>query len=204
MNGGGRIRGEEKSYWSVCLGLAAVVILGSVIYYVATYKSEHKKSDPYNFNKPVPSDAELRLKLKEDQYRVTRENATEPAFQNEYWNNEKPGIYVDVITGDPLFSSLDKFNAGNGRPNFSKPLDTTKLVTKPDTSQGLERIDVRTARSNSHLGWLFKDGPPPNGDRYMLNSAALKFIPVDKMEVEGYSQWLSLFPNVSPTPTPAK
>ena len=103
-----------------------------------------------------------------------------------------------------MFSSLEKFNAGNGRPNFSKPLDTAKILTKPDTSQGLERIDVRAARSNAHLGWLFKDGPPPTGDRYMLNSAALQFIPVDKMEVEGYAQWLSLFPNASPTPTAAK
>ena len=204
MNGGGRITGEDTSYWSVCLGLAAVIILGSVVYYVSTYKSEHKKTDPYNFNKPVPSDAELRLKLKEDQYRVTRENATEPAFQNEYWNNEKPGIYVDIITGDPLFSSLDKFNAGNGRPNFSKPLDPSRITTKPDTSQGLERTDVRAIRSNAHLGWLFKDGPPPSGDRYMLNSAALKFIPVDKMETEGYAQWLSLFPNATATPSPGK
>jgi methionine-R-sulfoxide reductase len=204
MNGGGRITGEDTSYLSVCLGLAAVIIIGSAVYYVSTYKSEHKKTDPYNFSKPVPSDAELRLKLKEDSYRVVRENATEPAFQNEYWNNEKAGIYVDVIDGDPLFSSLDKFNAGNGRPNFSKPLDPSRITTKPDTSQGLERTDVRAVRSNAHLGWLFKDGPPPAGDRYMLNSAALKFIPVDKMETEGYAQWLNLFPNATATPTPGK
>jgi methionine-R-sulfoxide reductase len=174
------------------------------VYYVATYRSEHKKTAPYDFNKPVPTDAELKGRLKEEQYRVTRENATEPAFQNDYWNNEKPGLYVDIITGDPLFSSLDKFDARNGRPNFSKPLPEAKLVLKPDTSRPeLNRIDVRTARSDSHLGFLFKDGPPPTGDRYVVNSAALKFIPLDKMATEGYGQWVSLFPNSSPSPTAA-
>jgi methionine-R-sulfoxide reductase len=203
INGGARrITGEEKSYWSVCLGLAAVVILGSAIYYISSYRSEHKKTDPYNFNKPVPTDAELKNRLKEEQYRVTRENATEPAFQNEYWQTDKPGIYVDIITGDPLFSSLDKFDAKNGRPNFSKPLPSAKLVMKKDTSRpDLDRTDIRTARSDSHLGYLFHDGPPPKNERYVVNSAAMKFIPVDKMEPEGYSEWLVLFPNVSPTPS---
>jgi peptide methionine sulfoxide reductase msrA/msrB len=204
MNGG-RITGEDTSYWSVCLGLVAVIIVGTTVYYVSSYKSEHKKTAPYDFNKPVPSDAELKVKLKEEQYRVTRENGTEPAFQNEYWNNEKPGLYVDVITGDPLYSSLDKFDAKNGRPNFTKPLPTAKLVLNPDTSRPeLNRIDVRTARSNSHLGYLFKDGPPPGGERYVVNSAALKFIPVDQLETEGYSQWRSMFPSPSPTATAGK
>ena len=203
MNGG-RITGEDTSYWSVCLGLAAVILVGTTIYYVSSYKSKHKKSDPYDFNKPVPADAELKVRLKEEQYRVTRQNGTEPAFQNEYWNNEKPGLYVDIITGDPLFSSLDKFDAQNGRPNFTKPLPTAKLVQKKDFSQNLERTDVRTARGDSHLGWLFSDGPPPTGLRYVVNSAALKFIPVDKMESEGYAQWLPMFGNLSPTPTPGR
>jgi methionine-R-sulfoxide reductase len=203
MNGG-RIKGEETSYWSVCLGLVGVVVIGSAIYYVSSYRSEHKKTQPYDFNKPVPSDAELRVKLKEEQYHVTRENGTEPAFQNEYWNNEKPGLYVDVITGDPLFSSLDKFDGKNGRPNFTKSVPSAKLVLRKDNSQGLDRIDVRTARSDSHLGWLFKDGPPPVGDRYTVNSSALKFIPLDKLESEGYAQFLSLFASISPTPTPAR
>ena len=201
---GSRITGEDTSYWSVCLGLVAVIVIGSAVYYVATYKSQHMKTAPYDFNKPVPNDSELRVKLKEDQYRVTRENGTEPAFQNEYWNNEKPGLYVDIITGDPLFSSLDKFDAKNGRPNFSKPLPTAKLVLKQDVSHDLQRTDVRTARSDSHLGYLFKDGPPPTGERYVVNSSALKFIPSDKMETEGYAQWKSMFPDASPTPTPGK
>ena len=199
---GGRITGEDTSYWSVCLGLVAVIVVGTTVYYVSSYKSQHKKTDPYDFNKPVPSDAELKARLKEEQYRVTRENGTEPAFQNDYWNSEKPGIYVDIITGDPLFSSLDKFDAKNGRPNFTKPLPTAKLVLKPDTSHPeLNRIDIRTARSDSHLGYFFRDGPPPTGERYMVNSAALKFIPQDQMETEGYAQWLSMFPNASPSPT---
>src|SRR3954447_15436461 len=107
MNGG-RITGEDTSYWGVCLGLVVVILIGSAVYYVASYRSEHRKTTPYDFNKAVPSDAELRSRLKEEQYRVTRENATEPAFQNEYWNmidpatkTEKPGLYVDIITGDP-------------------------------------------------------------------------------------------------------
>jgi methionine-R-sulfoxide reductase len=190
-----RITGEDTSYWSVCLGLAAVILIGSAVYYVSSYRSEHKKTIPYDFNKPVPTDAELKARLKEEQYRVTRENGTEPAFQNEYWNNEKPGLYVDVVTGDPLFSSLDKFDAKNGRPNFTKPLPTAKLVLKKDTTRAdIDRTDVRTARGDSHLGYLWHDGPPPTGERYMLNSAALKFIPVEKLEDEGYGQWKSMFP----------
>jgi methionine-R-sulfoxide reductase len=205
MNGGGRITGEETSYWSVCLGLVAVILLGSAIYYVATYKSQHKKTDPYDFNKPVPSDAQLRVQLKEEQYKVTRQNGTEAAFQNDYWNNDKPGLYVDIITGDPLFSSLDKFDAQNGRVNFSKPLPIARLVQRPDTTRPeLQRIEVRTARSDSHLGFLSHDGPPPTGERYTVNSAALKFIPLDNLETEGYAQFRSLFPNTSPPPSPGR
>jgi methionine-R-sulfoxide reductase len=204
MNGGRIKSHEDASYWSVCLGLAAVILVGTTAYYISSYKAEHKKTAPYDFNKPVPTDAELKVRLKEEQYHVTRQNGTEPAFQNDYWNNEKPGLYVDIITGDPLFSSADKFDFKNGRPNFSRPLPTAKLVQKKDTSQSnLERIDVRTARSDSHLGYLFHDGPPPTGERYMVNSAALKFVPVEKLEDEGYAQFKSYFP-ASPTPTPGR
>jgi methionine-R-sulfoxide reductase len=206
MNGGtARIKGEDTSYWSVCFGLAAVIVIGSALYYITSYRSEHKKTTPYDFNKPVPSDAELRTRLKDEQWRITKENGTEPAFQNEYWNSEKPGLYVDIITGDPLFSSVDKFDAKNGRVNFTKPVPSAKLDLRQDNSQpNLQRTDVRAARSNSHLGWFFKDGPPPTGDHYVINSAALKFIALDKMQVEGYAQFLSLFPNASPTPSVTK
>jgi methionine-R-sulfoxide reductase len=205
MNGSGRITGEDTSYLSVCLGLAAVILVGTSVYYISSYRSEHKKIEPYDFNKPIPADAELRTRLKEEQYRVTRENGTEPAFQNEYWNNEKPGLYVDIITGDPLFSSLDKFDAKNGRPNFTKPLPVAKLVQKKDASRpDLDRTDVRTARGDAHLGYLFHDGPPPTGERYVMNSAALKFIPVDRLEDQGYAQFKSLFPDTSPSPSPSR
>src|SRR3982751_2908059 len=128
----GRITGEDTSYWSVCLGLAAVILVGTTVYYVSSYRSANKKTAPYDYNKPVPSDAELKVRLKEEQYRVTRQGGTEPAFQNEYWNNERPGIYVDIITGDPLFSSLDKFDANNGRLNFSKSLARERIVQRKD------------------------------------------------------------------------
>ena len=200
----GRITGEDKSYWSVCLGLAAVILVGTAVYYISSYRSANKKTAPYDFNKPVPTDAELKTRLKEEQYRVTRENGTEPAFQNEYWNNDKPGLYVDVVTGDPLFSSIDKFDAKNGRPNFTRPLPSAKLVFRKDTTRpDMERTDVRTARGDSHLGYLWHDGPPPTGERYMLNSAAMKFIPADKLEVEGYAQFAPMFANANATPAPA-
>src|SRR5206468_11794464 len=109
----------------------------------------------YDPNRPVTGDAELNSRLKEDQYRVTRENWTEPAFQNEYWQNDKPGLYVDIISGDPLFSSLDKFDGANGRVNFTKPLSPPSIVQRPDNSHDMQRIEIRTARSDSHLGHLF-------------------------------------------------
>jgi methionine-R-sulfoxide reductase len=203
MNGG-RISHEDTSYLSVCLGLAAVILVGTGVYYFSSYQAQNRKATPYDFSKPVPGDAELRTRLKEEQYRVTRQNGTEPAFQNEYWNNQHAGIYVDIITGDPLFSSLDKFDANNGRVNFSKPLAKERIVQQKDTSHEMDRIEIRTARSNSHLGHLFHDGPPPAGERYVVNSAALKFIAAEKLEVEGYAELAPLFPKPNGTGTPAK
>ena len=199
MNGT-RISHEETSYWSVCLGLVAVIVVGTGIYYFTSARAASKKAALYDYHKPVPSDADLRVRLNEDQYKVTRQNGTEPAFQNEYWNNQKPGIYVDVITGDPLFSSVDKFDAQNGRVNFSKPLAKERLVERKDASHDIERIEIRTARSDSHLGHLFHDGPPPTGERYVINSAALKFIAVEKLAMEGYSEFAPLFSSPSPQP----
>jgi methionine-R-sulfoxide reductase len=146
-----------------------------------------------NSTKPVPSDAELRRQLTKDQYHVARECGTETPFQNAYWDNHQPGIYVDIITGEPLFSSLDKFDSGTGWPSFTKPISEDKVVEKRDSSHGMERTEVRSAKSDSHLGHVFADGPPPTGERYCLNSAALRFIPVEKLKEEGYGQYLSLF-----------
>jgi len=147
-----------------------------------------------NPNKAVPSDTELRSRLTKDQYRVTRECGTETPFQNAYWDNHKTGIYVDLITGEPLFSSLDKFDSGTGWPSFTKPISKERVVEKRDSSFGMERTEVRSSKSNSHLGHIFEDGPPPTGERYCVNSAALRFVPVEKLKEEGYGEYLALFP----------
>src|SRR3989449_4828319 len=127
------------------------------------------------------------------QYEVTRHEATEPPFRNEYWDNHRPGIYVDVVSGEPLFSSLDKFESGTGWPSFTKPLETANIIRKTDRSLFVERIEVRSAGGDSHLGHVFDDGPPPTGLRYCMNSAALRFIPVERLDEAGYGQYLRLF-----------
>src|SRR5207237_7864465 len=152
------------------------------------------ESEKMNPTKAIPTEAELRTKLTNDQYRVTRERGTDTPFQNAYWDNHQAGIYVDLITGEPLFSSLDKFDSGTGWPTFTKPISKDKVVEKRDSSFGMERTEVRSSKSNSHLGHLFEDGPAPTGERYCVNSAALRFIPVEKWTEEGYGECLSLCP----------
>jgi len=183
--------GSHKTLWIGLIG-TVVVIVGSILFgYAQTQKKEIEKMNP---NKPVPSDAELRSRLTKDQYRVTRECGTETPFQNAYWDNHKAGIYVDLITGEPLFSSLDKFDSGTGWPSFTKPISKERVVEKRDSSFGMERTEVRTSKSNSHLGHIFADGPAPTGERYCVNSAALRFVPVEKLKEEGYGEYLALFP----------
>jgi methionine-R-sulfoxide reductase len=138
------------------------------------------------------ADSELRKRLTPLQYHVTRESGTEPAFQNEYWNNHRPGIYVDVISGEPLFSSADKFESGTGWPSFTKPIEPERVVEKVDHSFGV-RAEVRSKSSDSHLGHVFDDGPLPTGLRYCMNSAALRFVPLEKLKDEGLVRYLSLF-----------
>ena len=184
---------KRSSHLSLWLGLvAAAGVMAGFLHY-SSIQAEKKKTGNYNYLQSVPSDSVLKSKLTEDQYRITRQNGTETAFRNEYWDNNKPGIYVDVITNDPLFSSRDKFDGGTGRPTFTKPISPDCVFQQADNSNNMQRVELRAKLSNSHLGHLFKDPTSPTGERYAVNSAAMRFVPMDKMEAEGYAEYLQSF-----------
>ncbi len=184
-------------------GIAATALLAAGIFAMIHNASRAEQTEistnqiyqPTNMsNFKKPSADELKKKLTPEQFAVTQEAATEPAFHNEFWDNHQPGIYVDIVSGKPLFSSLDKFDSGCGWPSFSVPLNSTDVVEHTDNSYGMTRTEVRSKDADSHLGHVFDDGPADKGGlRYCINSASLKFIPVEEMEKAGYGQYLAPF-----------
>jgi methionine-R-sulfoxide reductase len=168
---------------------AAGVTRASAQTAVRNVNGERKVTTPFH----KPSDSELQKKLSPMQYRVTQHEGTEPAFRNEYWDNHEAGIYVDVVSGEPLFSSLDKYDSGTGWPSFTKPLAPENIKTKTDRALFMERTEVRSAHADSHLGHVFDDGPRPTGLRYCMNSASMRFIPVKDLAAQGYGEYVKLF-----------
>ena len=191
---GGRITSEEKSAISTYVGAGVAVLLAVVgIYFFFLTQKEKKETTTFNPNRPVPSDAVLKSRLKAEEYGVVRGNGSQTPFQNEFWNSEKTGIYVDIISGEPLFASFDKFDGHVGLPTFTKPISKEILIEVPDNSNEMQRTQVRAKRSNARLGHVFPDPTSPTGQRYVVYSAAFHFVPVEQMKDRGYDAYVPLF-----------
>jgi peptide methionine sulfoxide reductase msrA/msrB len=176
------------------------VLISGGLYFFLLAQKEKKETTTFDPNRPIPSDTVLKQRLKAEEYSVVREGGSQRAFQNQFWNNEKTGIYVDIITGEPLFTSLDKFDAGVGQPTFSKPISKDLLAESLDTSHDMQRTEVHAKRSNAHLGYVFVDPKSPTGQRYVVYSAAFHFVPVEELKDRGYEAVLSLFEKKTAAP----
>jgi methionine-R-sulfoxide reductase len=186
MNGS-RIQSSDTSRISITIGIiVAVVAIAVILYFVVFARSVKEQMTGFDPNRPVPDDATLRKRLSPEQYHVVRENGTETAFKNKLWDNYRTGIYVDVITRQPLFSSADKFDSGTGRPCFNKPVSPELLTEQMDNTN---RVEIRAKMSNAHLGHVFQDSTTPTGKRYAVNSIAMYFIPAEDMDQAGYAAY---------------
>jgi peptide methionine sulfoxide reductase msrA/msrB len=191
---GGRITSEEKSAISTYVGAGIAVVLAVAgIYFFFLAQKEKKETTTFDPNRPVASDTVLKSRLKAEEYAVVRGNGSQTPFQNEFWNNEKTGIYVDVTTGEPLFASVDKFDGKVGLPTFTKPISKDVLVEVPDNTNEMQRTQVRAKRSNARLGHVFPDPNSPTGQRYVVYSAAFHFVPIEQLKDRGYGAYVPLF-----------